>query len=129
MSDLIVLASIYEEIPDDTQLLWAYVDEESYLNEPFDVVLINPMDWVNRVDAQGQTLLERFNWFSSQHQQDLVAEYRRIAPQEAARSYIVVASEENMVIDGQHRLIAYAMERIEAVRAVDLRPVSGWSVE
>lgn len=121
MEQSITLREVYGgSFPEDDEIIWDYV-RPNELDEKYRLVEIDPVAWVNHKFDDGTTYLQRFKK-ASKEQKEIVKNYRSRATSVAAdKSHpIVISSAISEVLDGQHRIVAMALEKIRKAWAVDI---------
>lgn len=109
-------------VPPEGELVWNYVGMIDYENLEFELVQISPAQWALRPipGEKGKSLLAIFSDCAESWQKKLVKDYRRGARAIAKQSILLIDSDHHRVVDGQHRMIAMALEGVTKVWALDL---------
>jgi hypothetical protein len=114
----ITLNEVYgDNLPDDEELIWNFVGSGDFDTE-FQIRNVNPVEWYKTPDPNGQTPEEIFTNYATNQQKKLVKYNRKIVNKLNATRYIVVAND--LLVDGWHRMVAFALEGMTEARAVDL---------
>ena len=122
MPEFVKLIDVYEgELPDKQEGIWNAVGNRDF-QRSFQVVTVNPVEWFNKPTPTGQTPKEIYEDYAEPWQRKLVKQYRKSVDVLNATRYVVVeqTSENTDVIDGWHRMVAFALEGRTAARAIDL---------
>ncbi len=106
------------DYPEEGELIWAHVSSIDFMEEEFPVIEIDPVDLVGR-DRDGATLWSKYHQHAQGWQKELV-EYYREHIDEVKKTYIIVDGSSGDIIDGNHRLLAMALEEIDSAKAVDV---------
>lgn len=115
------LNKIYDgDTPNHNEQIWEFVDLEDFDTE-FKLVEINPVSVWNSWKPDGETLMKDvFNFHASKQQKEYIAKLRKKAKQLARETIVVINLENKMLIDGNHRIAALALEGISLVKAIDI---------
>jgi len=119
---LTISKALQGEVPDEGELVWNYVGMIDFEELEFELVQINPSQWSMKPmqEEQGKSLLAIFAAHAEPWQKKLVAKYRAGARAIAKSSVLLIDSEAHRVVDGQHRMVAMALEGITRAWALDL---------
>ncbi len=123
-TEYITLAELYDQVPDEEEMIWSFVGRRGYAEEDFDVVQINPVELANKSPASGQpSYMENYKENAKAWQRKLVQRYQKQLaknPQlvDSKEFFLVISG--NIVVDGNHRLIAMALNNITSAKAVSL---------
>jgi len=117
---LTIEAALRGEVPDEGELVWDYVGMIDFKNLEFELVQINPAEWAMKPAQEGKSLLAIFAARAEPWQKKLVVKYRAGARAIAKSSVLLIDSEARRVVDGQHRMVAMALEGITRAWALDL---------
>jgi len=120
-SYLTVENALKGSVPAQGELVWSYVNLADFRVREFELVQINPSQWVMKPAPLGQeSLLAIFAAHAEPWQRQLVADYRRQAKTLANESIVLIDSWLHKAVDGQHRLMAMGLEGITRAQALDL---------
>lgn len=126
------LSDVYDEYPEEGEELASEVDEDAFYCQRFGLVTIDPVWWyAERKDHNGDTLKDIFEGCAEPWQRELVESYRETPDV----GYLVVKTAPasrypNRVIDGNHRLVALALNGVRSYdKAVDLSLPAGGDEE
>lgn len=119
---LTIERALKSEVPPEGELVWNYVGMIDYENLEFELVQISPAQWALRPipEEEGKPLLAIFSDYAEPWQKKLVKDYRKSAKAIASKSILLIDSRKHRVVDGQHRMIAMALEGITKAWALDL---------
>lgn len=106
------------EYPAQEELIWNYVGQMDFENEEFPVIEIDPVDLVGE-DREGDTIWSQYVDHAEDWQKELVDYYRQHID-EIRNTYIIVDGSSGNIVDGNHRLIAMALEGVRNAKAVDV---------
>lgn len=105
------------DLPDENELLWSHINPNS-TNKPFRIVTVDPVEiyktWT--VDGAGTTVAEAYRDHANKDQKRFVAELRK---SKRLADEIVVIDDKDLV-DGFHRIVAMALNKVRSARALDL---------
>lgn len=104
------------QYPDRSEAIWEHVGKIDF-EKQFGIVTINPAEWFITPDLNGQTPKEIFEECAEPWQKELVQDYRNKI-QDLHQRLIVV--EGDYLVDGLHRMTAFALEGVTEVKAIDL---------
>lgn len=107
-----------EGYPDRDEGIWNHIGQKDFKDALFKIRTINPVEWFTKVFNGSQTPKEVFEDHAEKWQKQLVKRYRKIAKELNANRFIVVDGD--ILVDGWHRMVAFALEGITEARAVDL---------
>ncbi len=115
------LADIYDDWPDDDEILWEFVSAKEYDNTMFAEVKISPSQWCNEsYVGDGVSVCDSFE-HATKRQKKIVKEYQKeIRDGDDIGHLVIIGGEENRLVDGHHRLIACYEEGVKSVLALDL---------
>lgn len=118
MPEFVKLIDVYEgEMPDDQEGIWNSVGNQDFQTE-FRVCTVNPAQWYITPTPTGQTPKEIYEDYAEPWQRKLVKQYRKSVDELNATRYVVVDGED--VVDGWHRMVAFALEGKTEARVVNL---------
>jgi len=118
--------------PDEGEEMWIYLDLETWGEEKFKIITINPVEWYERYKKDYEESIshedeedEEDDEFSDEFSDDdgwdgheaIVSMYRSNI--EAALETPIII-EGNSILDGYHRIIALGLENITESKALDL---------
>lgn len=116
----LTLDEIGEE-PDHDELIWNFVGRMDFVRQPFQVVTIDPVEWFERKNSNGESLQDIFGEHAEGWQKRLVKRYRSLIRKNQDIGYLVLHSGSKVVVDGQHRIVALALEGVRSyAKVVDL---------
>jgi len=98
------------------------IGQTSFDTDLYKIVTINPVEFANYKTPQGDmTILESFQDCAEDWQKELVKIYRKETknPNSTIHQRLIII-EDDMIWDGHHRLIAFALENITQLKAVDI---------
>lgn len=114
----ITLEEVYKYVDiHHSEMIWHHVEQKDF-QTLFEVREINPVEWFNTKFNGSQTPKEIYEEYAEKWQKKLVKEYRKDAENLNNTRYILV--EGDTVIDGWHRMVAFALEGRTKARTVDL---------
>lgn len=107
--------------PEEDEIIWEYVRPHE-VNDQYKLIQIDPVAWANYKHEDGESYLSRFKKYAESEQKNIVKKYRLKARKIAVdpEESLVVSSAISEVLDGQHRLVAMALEKIRSAYAIDI---------
>ncbi len=112
----LTLDQLYDgDWPDEHEQIWQYVGQNAFLDRVFTVRTANPIELANFRHGT-YSLLETYKKFAESEQKELVAYYRKHFPKDT----IIVVDGEGRVVDGQHRVIAAALNKRKKIQVIDI---------
>jgi hypothetical protein len=106
------------EYPDEDEQIWEFVGQLDYKARPYRIIEIDPVAWYERSRENGETMAQIFKDHAKTWQRRVVAAYRKDITKGVALAPVVVSG--HVLADGQHRIIALALENVRRHPAVDL---------
>ncbi len=114
----IKLIDVYEgEFPGREEGIWEHVGNMDF-QKSFGVRTMNPVEWFNAPTGTGQTPKNVYEYHAQPWQRKLVKQYKTTVTVQNAERYVVVYNDE--VVDGWHRMVAFALAGMTEARVVDL---------
>ena len=111
-----------EGLPDDHEKIWGFIGAGE-LDDEFRVVTLDPMKiyktWV--VDDAGTTIGQAYKEFADRDQKRYIASLRK---EPWLKDTVIVVSGDD-VVDGFHRVVALALNKVTRVSALDLDEPTG----
>jgi hypothetical protein len=104
--------------PARDESIWNHVGNMEFESGYFKTRLVNPVVWFTAPFHGDQTPKEVFEDYAEDCQKELVEEYRKTAKQLNETRFVVMDGD--TLVDGWHRMVAFALEGITEARAVDL---------
>lgn len=115
MTEYKLLADLFEEPPEENELIWNFIDRQEFATGEFAVVTIDPVAWYTKPDPNGQTLKEIYKSYATQEQKKYVQQLRK-----RVKKLPCVIICHDVLVDGYHRMIAYALEGVTEAEALRL---------
>ncbi len=106
-------------------LLWEFVNRDEFEKTRFKIIDIDPVEWYRSAPAGSRETIQQSYKDAHKDRKSLVAYYRKRAKMIANDSVLIVNTNENLLIDGYHRLTAMALEKIRHAKALDLSQEEG----
>ena len=103
------LIDIYDDVPDEHELLWSFINIQEYNNDDFLCVNVNVMDLYNSIK-------DTIEYITSD-QQDIINFYIT-NPNEIKNQPIIIS--DDIVVDGNHRIMALYELGIKSINVIDL---------
>lgn len=113
------LNEVYDgDWPNENEKIWNFVSPEDF-DTKFKVVTINPVEWFKNYKPDGELSLEQtFKQFADKDQKKYVRKLMASWEQVYNQSYVVIDDTE--LVDGFHRVVAFALLGNTELKAVDL---------
>jgi len=116
--ETMTIEKLYDgDLPDEDEMLWSHVSPND-TGMPFKIVTVDPVEiyktWT--VDGAGTTVAEAYRDHADKDQKRFIAELRK---SKRLADEIVVIDDKDLV-DGFHRIVAMALNRVRSARALDL---------
>lgn len=106
--------------PHQDELIWDFVGPMDYDDTLFDIVDIDPR--VIYKEYNGGEIKKTLR-YANKDQKDLIKYYTDHID-EAKNGLLVIDSEGKILIDGYHRLIAFILNKVDSVKAIDLSKIN-----
>jgi hypothetical protein len=103
---------------DVEQNLMDQVGDHSYHCDLFNIIQINPVEWCDNKPQGELTIRQMFEQNAERWQRDLVENIRSEAKYHKETRYIIIDGD--TLWDGFHRMVAFALEGITSVDALDM---------
>ena len=118
--ETVCLADIMDYPDDEDEQLCQMLTYYEFKHDRFPIVEINPVEWYNNntVDGAETTIKEAFDLYAEPWQKRLVNKYRKLIKKGDVLEPVII--QDNMLIDGFHRIVAMALENISSAKAVDI---------
>lgn len=88
-------------------------------NTKYAIVEINPREWYKKALKGDVTIQQAYQRFALPWQKKLVAHYRSQAAHYARTTLLIIDSDTELIEDGYHRLVAFALSGITTAKAID----------
>ena len=111
-SNYITLSDLYRnDYPDDNELIWEYVSRYEFDKTKFKIIEINVNEYFKPYEKEMSNI--------NSNQKKIIKQYIKNIDN-ILNTIIVVNSYEKRVVDGYHRLAAFALSNINIIHALDL---------
>lgn len=113
------LNEVYDgDWPEENEKIWDFVSPEDF-DTKFKVVTINPVEWFKNYKPDGELSLEQtYKQFADKDQKKYIKKLMASWEQVYNQSYVVIDDTE--LVDGFHRVVAFALLGHTELKAVDL---------
>lgn len=117
--DYLSLNEVYDgDWPDENEKIWNFVGPDDF-DTKFKVVTINPVEWFKNYKPDGTISLEQtYKRFAHKDQKKYVKRLMTMWNDIYTQSYVVIDDTE--LVDGFHRVVAFALLGNTELKAVDL---------
>lgn len=114
------LSEVYGgEMPDREEVIWESVRPQDFTKQ-FPVVVLDPTIWCARSKVSAdESVCDSFK-NAEPWQRALVAKYTKQAARLSQTTFLIIDSSAGDLVDGNHRMVAYARVKIHAAVAVDI---------
>ncbi len=118
MNKQMTLLELYgDEIPDKDELLWEFIDRDD-LDVEFPLIAVNPVKWFIEPDGGDNIPKEIYNNYAEPEQQAIVEHFRNQI--KAGVKLRPVVFNDDILVDGYHRMTAMALENQTTFEAIQL---------
>lgn len=114
----ITLSQIYDgSYPHEDEMIWNFVGKNEF-DIPLPIKYYNPIDIFNTWSIDGETTIkEVYENYATREQKNIIKSYFNNI--ESAKSDYIV-TDNKLLIDGFHRIVALALKNINTIKGVDL---------
>lgn len=118
MAKFMTLADVYgDDYPEENERIWNFVGQMDFNETEFAVVKINPVEFASKPNDNNETVLQIYYDCATDEQKELIEYYQKTSKEQLKRKLVVV---DDVIIDGWHRLVAFALAKITQADAVNL---------
>jgi len=123
VTEYMTMREIYDDEPGEYEGIWQEISRRDYDTMEFPVVEVDPRKVVKWLVERGDvTVQQAYTRFATAAQKKIVKWYRGRGLQDAKNGYLLVdlSGERQRLVDGHHRSIALAAEKVASVKALDI---------
>ena len=113
LNNYTTLKEVFEDYPDDTELIWNYVGSDVFNNYQFKISETDINDIITL------EIIDNFNNNAKKWQKKYVDNIVKNIDK-YINIPIIVDFEDNVIIDGNHKLIAFYISKLRKVKTIDI---------